>query len=233
MKNIIIKSTNRYLSNLGWLKSYHIFSFADYYDPSNMWFWNMRVFNDDYIDGKTGFWLHPHSNMEILTIVLDGEITHWDNMWNKASVSKWQIQTMSAGTGIFHSEENLSDKQVHLYQIWFLPTHIWNKPTYKDIDLNIENNKLNLIASNWNEKDNWFLDSDVKVFFGKFDDNETFEYNIEKWRWLFMYVYLGELLINETVIKQWDQLRFENEWIYNFKSNSTNCEFVLIDVTMK
>lgn len=230
MKNRIIRSVYRFLSDHGWLKSYHIFSFADYYDPSNMSFWNMRVFNDDYIKWKSGFWLHPHSNMEILTIVLDWEITHWDTLWNKVSVKKWQIQTMSAWIWIRHSEENMWDKPVHLYQIWFLPIHIWNIPSYKDIDVNIENNKLNLLASNIIQDNVWFLDSDVKVYYWRFDKNKSFEYNIEKWRWLFLYLYKWELIINKSVLKEGDQLRFELEWIYDFLVNDNLCEFVLIDV---
>ena len=232
MKNKIIKSDKRYLSNLGWLKSYHIFSFADYYDSSNMAFWNIRVFNDDYISWNSWFWLHPHSNMEILTIVLDGEITHWDNMWNKASVSKWQIQTMSAGTGIFHSEENLSEKQVHLYQIWFLPSHTWNIPSYKDLDVNIENNKLNLLVSNIANNNIWFLDSDVKVLYWKFDKDKYFNYIIEKWRGLFLYVYKWELIVDWLNLWEWDQIRYCIQWDYEFFVNSDFCEFVLINTNM-
>lgn len=230
MKNRIIKSIYRFLSDHGWLKSYHIFSFANYYDPSNMSFWNMRVFNDDYIESKSGFWLHPHSNMEILTIVLDWEITHWDTLWNKASVKKWQIQTMSAWTWIRHSEENMWDKTVHLYQIWFLPTNLWNTPWYKDLDVNIENNKLNLLASNIEQESVWFLDSDVKVYYWKYDIQKSFEYTVEKSRWLFLYMYKWELIINKSVLREGDQLRFELEWIYEFLVNSNDSEFVLIDV---
>lgn len=232
MKNRIIKSIYRFAADHGWLKSWHIFSFADYYDPSNMHFGNMRVFNDDFIEWKSGFWMHAHSNMEILTIMLEWEITHTDNMWNKATIKKWQIQTMSAWTWIRHSEENRSDKLVHLYQIWFLPTHNWNTPEYKDIDIKIENNKLNLLASNIEQEWLWYLDSDVKVYYWKYYKYEAFEYTLEKNRWLFLYMYKWELIINKTVLKEWDQLRFELEWIYDFISNSIDCEFVLIDVKL-
>ncbi|MDP2090351.1 MAG: pirin family protein [Candidatus Gracilibacteria bacterium] len=232
MKNRIIKSIYRFAADHGWLKSWHIFSFADYYDPSNMHFGNMRVFNDDFIEGKSGFGMHAHSNMEILTIMLEGEITHTDNMGNKATIKKGQIQTMSAGTGIRHSEENRSDKLVHLYQIWFLPTHNGNTPEYKDIDIKIENNKLNLLASNIEQEGLGYLDSDVKVYYGKYYKYEAFEYTLEKNRGLFLYMYKGELIINKTVLKEGDQLRFELEGIYDFISNSIDCEFVLIDVKL-
>lgn len=231
MKNTIIKSTDRYLAHHGWLKSYHIFSFADYFNPNNVSFWNLRVFNDDYIDWKSWFWLHPHSNMEILTIVLDWEITHWDSMWNKAWVKKWQIQTMSAWTGLFHSEENLWEKQVHLYQIWFLPTHIWNTPTYKDIDIKIENNKLNLLATNKQLDWVWFLDSDIKVYYWKYDLWAKFDYNIEANRWLFLYIYKWKLSTSWIELSQWDQLRYTQTDTYDFDANS-DCEFVLIEVSM-
>ncbi|MDD2871528.1 MAG: pirin family protein [Candidatus Gracilibacteria bacterium] len=231
MKNTIIKSTDRYLAHHGWLKSYHIFSFADYFDPKNVSFGNLRVFNDDYIDGNSGFGLHPHSNMEILTIVLDGEITHGDSMGNKAGVKKGQIQTISAGTGIFHSEENLGEKQVHLYQIWFLPTHTGNTPTYKDIDIKIENNKLNLLATNKQLDGVGFLDSDVKVYYGKYDLGAKFDYNIEANRGLFLYIYKGKLSTNGVELSQGDQLRYTQTDTYDFDANS-DCEFVLIEVSM-
>ena len=91
MKNQVIKSSFVYHSKHSWLESRHIFSFSNYYDPNNMWFWNMRVFNDDYIDAKSWFWMHPHDNMEILTIMIEGEITHSDNIWNTETIKKWYI----------------------------------------------------------------------------------------------------------------------------------------------
>lgn len=229
MKNKIIKSHYRYLANHWWLKSYHLFSFAHYFDEQNISFWNLRVFNDDYIAWNTGFWLHPHSNMEILTIILDGEITHWDSLWNKETIKKWQIQTMTAWTGIFHSEENLSEKEVHLYQIWFLPSHIWNKPSYKDINISIEKNNLNLIATNTKIDWAWYLDSDIKVFLWNYDELNNFTYEIKENRGLFLYMTSWELDIWIEKIIAWDQLRYIEKWVYEFKILK-NSEFILIDV---
>ncbi len=231
MKNKIIKSDERYLSDLGWLKSFHIFSFANYFDPENVSFWNLRVFNDDYISWKSWFWLHPHSNMEILTIILDWELTHGDNIWNKKTIKKWQIQTMTAWTGIFHSEENNSDKEVHLYQIWFTPDHRWNPPSYTDLDIDLENNKLNLIASNSKIENIWYVDSDIKVYYAICEKWNTLKHKIEENRWLFLYVYKWKLSISWKNIWEWDQLRYEIEWNYDIEVDS-DAEFILIDVKL-
>ncbi|MDD3144997.1 MAG: pirin family protein [Candidatus Gracilibacteria bacterium] len=229
MKNNIIKSDLVYKANHGWLRSSHIFSFADYYDIENMGFGNMRVFNDDYIAGNSGFGIHPHSNMEILTIILDGEITHGDTLGNKETISVGEIQTMSAGTGINHSEENLSSKETHLFQIWFLPLHIGNKPVYKKFKIYLVKNKLNLLASNNKDDTIGYLDSDVNVYRGIFEKGNSFDYKIEKRRGFFLYLNTGELEIEGEILKAGDQLRFTDG-----KSYKINCikasDFVVVDV---
>ncbi|NVP17252.1 pirin family protein [Candidatus Gracilibacteria bacterium] len=229
MKNQIIKSNFVYEANHGWLRSRHIFSFAEYFDPSNMSFGNMRVFNDDFIAGKSGFGLHPHSNMEILTIMLSGEITHTDNLGNTATIKSGDIQTMSAGTGILHSEENLSNDETHLFQIWFTPLHLGNKLNYRDFKVYLVKNKLNLLASNNKDDVIGYLDSDVNVYRGNFEKGHSFDYKIGKRRGLFLYVNKGELEIDGEILKSGDQLRYTEGGIYNFISK-TDSDFVIIDV---
>lgn len=229
MKNQIIKSNLVYEVNNGWLKSRHIFSFAEYFDAENMWFWNMRVFNDDYIAWNSWFWLHPHSNMEILTILLDWEITHWDDLWNKKTIKSWEIQTMSAWTWILHSEENLSDNETHLFQIWFTPLHLGNKPNYRDLKVYLVKNKLNLLVSNNKDDVIWYLDSDVNVYKWQFEAWHSFDYQIKKRRGLFLYINKWELEINWEILKSWDQIRYTIWWKYNF-SSKTDSDFVVIDV---
>ena len=117
----IVKAGARHLSDFGWLKTYWLFSFSDYYDPRNIQFGALRVFNDDVVQPGTGFPTHPHEEMEIVTIVLDGEMTHQDSMGNKTVIRTGDVQRMSAGTGLTHSEYNLADRPVHFYQIWIFP----------------------------------------------------------------------------------------------------------------
>lgn len=231
-KNTIIKKENRYLANHSWLRSYHLFSFAEYYDYNNNNFWNLRVFNDDFIDAKIWFWLHPHSNMEILTIVLNWWITHGDNLWNTETTYAWEIQTMTAWTGIFHSEQNFLDEEVHLYQIWFSPSKIWLTPDYKNHKILLENNKLNLLAS-WNEEDKvWFLNSFVKVFRWIFDKWEKFEYEILENRGLFIYVSFWTIKNWDEIISSGDQIRFSEIWLYSFEVLEKT-DFILINVLNK
>lgn len=231
MTNIIIKNENRYLAKHDWLSSYHIFSFADYYDYNNTHFWNLRVFNDDLIKAKTWFWLHHHDNMEILTIVLKWWITHWDNLWNNSTTYAWEIQTMTAGSWIMHSEKNLWDEEVHLYQMWFYPNNRWLKPDYKNHKINLEDNKLNLLAS-WNIEDNvWFLNTDVKVYRWIFNKWEFFEYKIDN-RWLFVYITTWSIKIWDNILISWDQLRFDEIWSYKMEVLEWNTDFILVDVIL-
>ncbi len=112
-----ISAHNRFRAQHEWLSTYHLFSFADYYDPENMNFGALRVFNDDTIDGNSGFGPHGHRDMEIVTIVLNGELTHKDSMGNIGTIKAGEVQYMSAGTGVTHTEMNTKDESVHLYQI--------------------------------------------------------------------------------------------------------------------
>jgi redox-sensitive bicupin YhaK (pirin superfamily) len=131
MNYIIHRSEKRGFVNHGWLKAAHSFSFASYYDPEKMGFGALRVLNDDHIDANQGFGLHPHENMEIVTIVLEGKLLHKDDMGNKEYLEPGDIQVMSAGTGIIHSEYNGSDRlPCKLLQIWVLPREHSVKPRY-------------------------------------------------------------------------------------------------------
>ncbi|MDR2486636.1 MAG: pirin family protein [Clostridiales Family XIII bacterium] len=114
----------------GWLDTRHHFSFASYYNPDNMNFGKLRVLNDDYVRPKTGFELHPHEDMEIISYVVEGELTHGDSIGNRQTLTRGQVQYMSAGTGIWHSEHNLGDEVLHFLQIWILPDAEGHKPNY-------------------------------------------------------------------------------------------------------
>jgi len=117
----IVKANQRRFSDREWLQTYWLFSFASYYDPRNIRFGALRVFNDDVVQPGEGFPTHPHEEMEIITVVLDGEITHADSMGNKAVIRAGDVQRMSTGTGLTHSEFNIGESPVHFYQIWLFP----------------------------------------------------------------------------------------------------------------
>ena len=139
IKKIDHKTMGR--SNLGWLQSLFHFSFADYYNPNNINFGTLRVVNDDLIKSGTGFPTHPHRDMEIISYVIDGELTHGDSMGNKRTLSRGQVQYLSAGTGITHSEYNYSDVTARFLQIWILPDQRGYRPNYGDYKFNWDDRK--------------------------------------------------------------------------------------------
>lgn len=145
-----IESENMGSGNHGWLKSKFHFSFADYYNPNNIQFGALRVINDDLVQPKTGFDTHPHRDMEIISYVIDGELTHGDSMGNKSTISRGHIQYMSAGTGVFHSEFNQGDSTLRFLQIWILPDRPGHKPQYGDVKFNWDDRKnqwLHMVSS--------------------------------------------------------------------------------------
>ncbi len=148
----IIRADDRHFSDFGWLKTYWLFSFSNYYDPNNIQFGAIRVFNDDVVEPGTGFPTHPHQEMEIITIVLKGEMTHQDSMGNKTVITAGDVQRMSAGTGLTHSEFNLATEPVHFYQIWIYPDQKGLQPSYdqKRFSPNDWNNRLLPVASGLN-----------------------------------------------------------------------------------
>lgn len=140
-----IENKNMGKSNLGWLNSSFHFSFAEYFNPLNLNFGSLRVLNDDYIEAGTGFGMHPHKDMEIISYLVEGELTHQDSMGNKRAITRGEVQYMSAGTGVFHSEMNEGDKKVRLLQIWILPDAKNHTPNYGDFKFK------------WDERKNKFL----------------------------------------------------------------------------
>ncbi|ENQ3080261.1 pirin family protein [Bacillus cereus] len=132
-------------ANHGWLNTHFHFSFADYYNPNNMRFGALRVINDDLVAAQTGFEMHPHRDMEIISYVVDGALTHQDSMGNRGTIERGHVQYMSAGTGVFHSEHNLGDETLRLLQIWILPDRAGYTPNYGEFKFD------------WSKRENtWF-----------------------------------------------------------------------------
>ena len=184
MENTILhKADTRGLANHGWLESHQTFSFANYYNPERMHFGVLRVLNDDRVDAGKGFGTHPHDNMEIISIPLEGDLEHKDSMGNTTVIKKGDIQTMSAGTGIFHSEFNKNEDQlVKFLQIWVYPNKKNVTPRYDQITLNTEKrkNKFQQILSPSPDDEGVWIHQDAWFHLGTFDQNINTEYTIKK-----------------------------------------------------
>jgi quercetin 2,3-dioxygenase len=194
----IIRKEDRHFSNFGWLKTYWLFSFSNYFDPNNIQFGALRVFNDDIVAPGTGFPTHPHQEMEIITIVLDGEMTHEDSMGNKAIIKANDVQRMSAGTGLTHSEFNLAEKPVHFYQIWIFPDKFGLEPTYdqKTYDPSKWKNTLFPVASGQGMHDTVTFHTDATIYRSALDKAQNLSFEGTRGRRLFVYLTRGRLFVN-------------------------------------
>ncbi|MCX6780893.1 MAG: pirin family protein [Candidatus Magasanikbacteria bacterium] len=228
-----ILADDRFVSDLGFLKTAHLFSFADYYDPSNVQFGTLRVFNDDELAAKSGFPNHPHSNMEIVTIVLDGELTHQDSMKNRGAIKAGEVQYMSAGHGVVHAEMNESTAPVHLYQIWFMPMAQDLAPTYaqKDFSALLRKNSLTALISRDQTDESLVMHANVTVYRGLLEEDEQITYTCEPGHGVFIYVTEGTLHVNEVKASKHVQLRITEDREIKIIA-SLDADFILIDVAL-
>jgi redox-sensitive bicupin YhaK (pirin superfamily) len=227
----IIKADERHFNDFGWLKTYWLFSFGEYYDPNNVQFGRLRVFNDDVVAPGSGFPTHPHREMEIVTVVLEGEISHEDSMGNKGTIEAGEVQSMSAGTGLTHSEYNQSDKELHFYQVWFLPNVPGLKPSYRQrrFDSSQWHNRLCLLASARDEAEAVKINAEADLYRAGLEKNKTLCYKIENGRRVFIYITSGELQVNGIALQQNEQARIKEENVLNITAASDS-EMVLISV---
>lgn len=227
----IIKADERHFSNFGWLRTYWLFSFSGYYDPENIQFGALRVFNDDVVEPGTGFPTHPHQEMEIVTIVLEGEITHQDSMGNKAIIQAGDVQRMSAGTGLTHSEFNLAEKPVHFYQIWIYPDVRGLKPTYdqKHFSPSSWKNRLVPVASGQGLPDVVTFHTNATIYRADLDKGQQVEFKTEDSRRIFVYITEGDLSINNKNMRRGEQARIDLERKLILKA-SRDTRLILIDV---
>lgn len=219
-----------------WLDSYHTFSFGEYYNPQMMGFATLRVINEDRVEPAKGFATHPHRDMEIITYVMDGALAHKDSLGNGSTIQPGEIQRMSAGSGITHSEFNANeDKLVHFYQIWILPAEKNIEPGYeqKSYDQSLMQNQFSVLASPTGSEPNAVkIHQDAKMSVGVFDadSSHSIELNPNKLYWL--QVAQGELQIDDLTLKTSDALAIKNESILKF-SPKTVSELILFEVNEK
>ncbi|HEX7649764.1 MAG TPA: pirin family protein [Noviherbaspirillum sp.] len=208
------KSEERGHANHGWLDSYHSFSFAEYYDPLHMGFGPLRVINEDRVDPGAGFGTHGHRNMEIISYVLDGELAHKDSMGNGSVIRPGDVQRMSAGTGVMHSEYNhAKERATHFLQIWIEPAQFGLEPGYeeKHFDAAEKRGRLRLIASKEGTDGSVVVHQDAKLYAGLFDGDESATLEVAAGRKVYVHVARGEIVVNGIALKHGDALKAVDE----------------------
>jgi len=237
MKKELYKADTRGYANHGWLDTKHTFSFADYYDPDRIHFGALRVINDDIVEGGKGFGTHPHDNMEIVTIPLEGSIRHGDSMGNGGVIHTGDIQVMSAGTGILHSEFNADhDKPVNFFQIWVFPNKQNVTPRYeqKKLDYLGKKNSLQEIVSPHETEHGLWIHQDAWFSIGAFDKDFSTEYSLKKkGNGVFAMIIEGEFDIAGTKLGKRDGLGIWDTDSVGIKALSDNARILLIEVPMQ
>ncbi|WP_029933446.1 pirin family protein [Thiomicrospira pelophila] len=224
-------SKERGYAEHSWLKSYHTFSFSSYFDRNQMNFRSLRVMNEDWIDPSSGFPTHPHDNMEIITYVIEGRVAHKDSMGNMEQIQPGEIQCMSAGTGITHSEFNPSDTDTtHLYQIWLMPAKNNIKPTYQQIRYDqAALGDLVLLASQDSRDGAVFINQDVDLYRAEMEAGQEVKFDIRPGRGIWIQLVKGELDVNGESMQTGDGLAVEDEPGLVMTTDS-KAEFLLFDL---
>jgi quercetin 2,3-dioxygenase len=226
------QSKDRGHADHGWLKSYHTFSFADYYDPKFMAFSELRVINEDFIEGGGGFQTHPHKDMEIVTYVISGALAHKDTLGNSEVIRPGEVQRMSAGTGIRHSEFNSSETETcHLLQIWILPEKENIKPSYEQTSFSERFEKENfvLVGSRDGQNGSVTIHQDLKLYVGKYTKPMTLDLPVSAQRKAWLQVVAGSLTANNLLVSAGDGLAIDQEAAVSLKATAA-CEFLFFDM---
>ncbi len=219
-------------ANLGWLDSYHTFSFADYYDPEHMAFRVLRVINEDQIAGGAGFPTHGHRDMEIITYMVDGAIEHKDTMGNASVIYPGEVQRMSAGSGVQHSEFNhFKDKNSHLLQIWILPDRAGHKPGYeqKSFVEQLKTQNWVLVASPDGQNGSLMLHQYMKLFVAKPKTGEQFNYELGAGRGAWIQIVKGSITANGQSLNPGDGLAIMDEASVKMVADK-DAEFLFFDL---
>ncbi len=234
MKTILHKSNERGTANLGWLKSYHSFSFSRYYDPNKMSFGLLRVLNDDTVSAGMGFGTHSHDNMEIISIPLEGELRHNDSTGREAVIKTHDVQIMSAGSGIAHSEMNNSRvNEVKFLQLWIIPKEVnitprYEQKTYLPVD---REQQFKLIVSPEGGDALW-INQDAYISIGRFKKDTKEQYTIRKTgNGVYFFVLNGEIEIANNKLTDRDAIGIYNTSSFEF-TTKTDSEILIIEVPM-
>lgn len=226
------RSNERGFADHGWLKSYHTFSFADYHDPKHVQFGPLRVINEDRVAAGGGFGTHGHSDMEIISYVLDGELAHKDSLGNGSTIRPGDVQRMSAGTGVRHSEFNPSPAQaVHFLQIWIQPDRKGIAPSYEEkrFEAHQKRGRLRLIASATGAQESVTLNQDVNLYAGLFDGIESASLSLADARKIYVHVARGSLEANGEMLNAGDALQLTATKELRL-TNGRNAEVLVFDL---
>lgn len=237
MKTHYYPAESRGTANYGWLKTKYSFSFSNYYNPQRMNFGALRVLNDDWIAPQSGFDTHPHDNMEIVTILLEGELTHRDSMGNTETIRAGEVQVMSAGTGIMHSEHNLHPQQAtSLFQLWIYPDARNHLPRYdqKNYESQLVDNQLNVVVSPQSVSNNGlWIHQDAWLSIGLFSGGEQHSYAFHTpQNGVFVFVVEGALEIANQHLSKRDALGVWDCSNFSFKAIDKNTKLLFVEVPM-
>ncbi len=226
------RSKERGHANYGWLDTRYSFSFSDYYDPRFMGFRDLRVINEDFIEADQGFPKHGHRDMEIVTYVINGEISHRDSMGNGETVKTNEVQRMTAGTGVLHSEYSSPTEKTHLLQIWILPERERLMPSYEQKVFTREEKegKLRLIASRGGDDGSVHINQDVKLYASVLNEGETVKYGLDENRHAWIQLISGSIYVNDTTLDAGDGAAISEEYELKIRAMSDDVEFLLFDL---
>ncbi len=223
-------SNERGRTEIDWLDSYHSFSFNYYHDPEYVHFRSLRVINEDYVKAGAGFASHSHQNMEIITYILSGELAHKDSLGNGSTIKAGEIQRMSAGTGITHSEYNASQKDsVHLLQIWIIPEKKGIEPGYEQKSISVINGQWQLIASKEVSETAVKIHQDANLFVTKLLANQSINYKMSPNRHIWIQVAKGSVFLNDKLLNQGDGIAISEKTDLAFLAK-TDSEILLFDL---
>lgn len=236
MKTILHPASERGNANHGWLNAHHSFSFASWYDPSKMHFGVLRVLNDDIVAPGQGFGMHPHNDMEIITIILKGALEHKDNMGNGSQIKPGDVQVMSAGSGVLHSEFNpSSSEEVNLFQLWIFPKEKGIKPRYdqKTFDDAQRKNSAQLVASGFKKNGELYIHQDAAISIAAIDKDSSMKYDIcQQGNGVYIMVIEGFVEINGEILGKRDAIGITDTESVDIKADQ-HSSLLIIDVPMQ